>query len=100
MLRDGAYPGYLKLLQASNGKLYGMTREGGSNGAGTIFSYDPATSAYTQLKDFDDTNGANPYGSLVQASDGKLYGMTSVVEEVMIMVLFFHMILLLPLIQS
>ena len=27
--------------------------------------------------DFDDTNGRNPYGSLVQGDDGKLYGITA-----------------------
>ncbi len=74
---DGYLPGYLKLLQASDGKLYGMTLGGGSIGAGTIFSYDPAASAYKQLKNFDYTGGAEPWGGLVQASDGKLYGMTS-----------------------
>ena len=61
--------------------LYGMTLNGGSGrggtGLGVIFSFDPSTSTYTKLKDFDNTNGANPYGSLIQANDGKLYGMTS-----------------------
>jgi len=65
------------LMQASNGKLYGMTNAGGTYDYGVIFSYDPSSSAYTKLKDFDGANGRNPYGSLVQASDGKLYGMTS-----------------------
>src|SRR4030095_8061391 len=54
-----------------------MTAGGGSNGYGVIFSFDPSTSTYTKLKDFDGTNGRNPTGSLIQASDGKLYGMTS-----------------------
>jgi uncharacterized repeat protein (TIGR03803 family) len=63
-------------LPASDGKLYGMTDWGGSNGVGVIFSFDPSSSTYTKLKDFDSTNGANPKGSLMQASDGKLYGMT------------------------
>ena len=58
-------------------KLYGMTGRGGSNDAGVIFSFDPAASTYTKLMDFDYANGRYPYGSLVQASDGKLYGMTS-----------------------
>jgi uncharacterized repeat protein (TIGR03803 family) len=64
------------LIQASNGKLYGMTSDGGSSGNGVIFSFDPATSAYNKVKDFDYTNGSLPYGDLVQASNGKLYGMT------------------------
>ncbi|CAN5460127.1 hypothetical protein BH10BAC3_BH10BAC3_17490 [soil metagenome] len=77
-----AYPYYTNFIQASNGKLYGMTSSGGndsSNGSGffgVIISFDPSTSTYTRLKAFDNTNGANPYGSLVQASNGKLYGMT------------------------
>ena len=74
---DGRDPGKVKLLEASDGKLYGMTSRGGSNGVGTIFSYNSATATYTQLKGFDGTNGENPYGSLLQASDGRLYGMTS-----------------------
>ncbi len=73
---DGANP-YGSLIQASDGKLYGMTANGGSSNAGVIFSFDPSTSTYIKLKDFDFNNGANPYGSLMQASDGKLYGMTS-----------------------
>ncbi len=63
-------------MQASNGKLYGMTQVGGSSGAGVIFSFDPSSSTYKKLKDFDNTNGGYPTGNLMQASDGKLYGMT------------------------
>ncbi|CAN5397420.1 hypothetical protein BH20BAC1_BH20BAC1_01670 [soil metagenome] len=66
-----------RLVSASNGLLYGTTMEGGSSDAGVIFSFDPVSSTYTRLKDFDGTNGAFPYGSLMQASDGKLYGMTN-----------------------
>jgi len=72
---NGGYP-YGSLMQASDGKLYGMTQSGGSSGYGVIFSFDPSSSTYTKLKDFDNTNGAYPRGSLMQASDGKLYGMT------------------------
>ena len=73
---DGSYPGG-SLMQASNGKLYGMTSQGGSNGAGVIFSFDPADASYSDLKDLDNTaDGGNPNGSLVQASNGKLYGLT------------------------
>lgn len=72
---NGASP-YGNLIQATDGKLYGMTYDGGSNAVGVIFSFDPATSVYTKLKDFDDVNGGKPNGSLIQASDGKLYGLT------------------------
>ena len=72
---NGASP-YGSLIQASDGKLYGLTHDGGSNGVGVIFSFDPLSSTYTKLKDFDTADGIDPYGSLMQASDGKLYGMT------------------------
>lgn len=64
------------LVQASNGMLYGMTRLGGLNEFGIIFQYDPLTTTYTQKFSFNATDGAFPYGSLIQASNGKLYGMT------------------------
>jgi len=64
------------LIQATNGKLYGMTYQGGSANYGVIFSYDISASQYSVLYNFDNTNGANPYGALTQASNGKLFGTT------------------------
>ncbi len=65
------------LIQASNGKLYGMTYSGGANGLGVLFEYDPALNTFTKEVDFAGTsNGQNPNGTLVQAANGKLYGMT------------------------
>jgi len=72
---DGGWP-YGSLIQAPDGKLYGMTEYGGRNQAGIIFSFDPSVSTYINLHNFDGINGAHPVGSLLQASDGKLYGMT------------------------
>jgi len=73
---NGSSP-YGRLVQASNGKLYGMTNLGGTSSKGVLFEFDPATSTYTKKVDFTGTaNGSNPYGSLIQAPDGKLYGMT------------------------
>lgn len=72
---NGANP-YGSLVQASNGKLYGMTLQGGSNGLGTIFSFNPATNNIDHLVDFIDANGASPFGDLIEAGNGKLYGMT------------------------
>ena len=54
-----------------------MTYSGGSHDAGVIFSYNIHSGNFKKLKDFDFTNGSHPYGNLMQASDGKLYGMTS-----------------------
>src|ERR1700733_11432466 len=59
------------LVQATDGKLYGMTYDGGSYNSGVIFSFDPVSSVYTKLMDFNGINGANPQGSLMQASNGK-----------------------------
>ena len=54
-----------------------MTAGGGNYADGVIFSFDPVSSVYRKLKDFDDSDGIQPAGSLVQAGNGKLYGMTS-----------------------
>jgi uncharacterized repeat protein (TIGR03803 family) len=72
----GIYPPG-RFIRTSDGKLYGMTNNGGTNNRGVIFYFDPSTSIYTKLKDFDNTDGSYPQGSLMQATDGKLYGMTS-----------------------
>ncbi|HQQ93600.1 MAG TPA: T9SS type A sorting domain-containing protein [Bacteroidia bacterium] len=64
------------LIQASNGKLYGLTQTGGANGVGALFEYDLVTSTYTKLYDFSAANGQSPFGALRQASNGKLYGLT------------------------
>jgi len=61
-----------------NDKLLGMTQEGGVNGYGVLFEIDLATGVYTKKIDFDWTNGAWPEGgSLIQASNGNFYGMTT-----------------------
>ncbi|NQT76783.1 MAG: T9SS type A sorting domain-containing protein [Bacteroidetes bacterium] len=68
---------YGSLLQASNGKLYGMATEGGANGDGVLFEYDIASSSFIKLLDFETASfGGKPWGSLIQAANGKLYGMT------------------------
>jgi|GEM_PF-3794607 len=60
------------------GTLYGVTFGDGAGQAGTIFSYNISTSSYTDIHDFGATpDGSNPYGSIMLASDGKLYGTTN-----------------------
>lgn len=73
---SGRNPVYSELTAASDGKLYGMTANGGTNSRGVLFAYDPGSNTYTKKLDFNGTNGANPNGSLMEASNGKLYGMT------------------------
>lgn len=69
---------YGELMQASDGKIYGMTHEGGTTDNGVLFQYDPVTSTYSKKYDFDDNgNGKYPEGGLIQADDGKLYGLAS-----------------------
>ncbi|MBL0103630.1 MAG: hypothetical protein IPP51_07685 [Bacteroidetes bacterium] len=62
------------MTKASNGLYYGMTKNGGANFGGVLFSFNPANSVYTKLIDLP--ANALPEGSLLQASNGKLYGMT------------------------
>lgn len=73
---DGKFPKG-SLIEVSNGKLYGMTSEGGNNHKGSLFEYDPVSETFSKKIDFDGTNGSSPYGSLIQGSNDKLYGLTS-----------------------
>ena len=74
---NGAYA-YGDVFIASNGKLYGMTYEGGNNNDGVIFEYDISSSTYTVKYHFDGgVNGANPKGNFMESSNGKLYAYNS-----------------------
>jgi uncharacterized repeat protein (TIGR03803 family) len=64
-------------VEAPNGKLYGLTTQGGTSDKGTVFEYDPVTFDYAVKYSFTGTKGATPYGSLALSYNGKLYGMTS-----------------------
>jgi uncharacterized repeat protein (TIGR03803 family) len=66
-----------KLIQLTNGKLYGLLRGGGAQNLGVLFEYDISTNVYTKKVEFDGAgNGETPAGDLVEAPNGKLYGMT------------------------
>jgi uncharacterized repeat protein (TIGR03803 family) len=71
---DGALPS-ASLIQGTDGRLYGTAQSGGTIGFGTVFAVIPDGTGFTTLYSFTDGNdGANPIGSLIQATDGRLYG--------------------------
>jgi uncharacterized repeat protein (TIGR03803 family) len=69
---NGFKPG--ELIEATDGKLYGTTVFGGPSGNGTIYSVRAHGVGYTKLHEFNDAQGYEPRGKLLEASDGKLYG--------------------------
>ncbi len=74
---DGGLNGYSPsagLVQATNKKLYGNCFAGGENDCGVIFEYDPANNTFTKKYDFVETEGKKPRTSMIQASNGRLYG--------------------------
>lgn len=77
---DGRYPSG-PLLQAPDGLFYGVASEAGAANGGTVFRVAPDGTGFTVLHDFAGPNaaardGATPYGALVQAADGTLFGVT------------------------
>ena len=73
-LDNGKRP-HCGLLQASNEKLYGVTYQNGSLFGGVLYEYDYMTNTYTKKHDFIDATGSFPEGQVIQASNGKLYGL-------------------------
>ena len=75
---DGQYP-EASLVQAAKGYFYGTTSQGGANQAGTIFkitSDGTLATVYNFCSLGACADGTYPYGDLIQASDGDLYGTT------------------------
>ena len=80
---DGKYPSGTLLL-GSDGYFYGATGAGGANGIstggyGTVFKITPSgtlTTLYSFCPHSGCTDGQDPTGALVQASDGNFYGTT------------------------
>src|SRR5688572_2934143 len=73
---EGMYP-VGNLCKVSSGKFYAMTNAGGTLVYGVIFSFDAVTSNYTVVHNFNNTQGAEPAGSLIKAPNGKLYEITT-----------------------
>jgi uncharacterized repeat protein (TIGR03803 family) len=66
------------LVQGTDGNFYGTTALGGSGTppVGTVFKITPSGSL-TTLHSFARTDGEQPYGTLIQATNGNFYGTTS-----------------------
>jgi uncharacterized repeat protein (TIGR03803 family) len=66
------------LIQLADGALYGVAGAGGSAGGGTVFRLNTDGSGFAILQNFDSpTTGSYPNGSLLQDTDGTLYGLAA-----------------------
>ncbi|MDP9373352.1 MAG: hypothetical protein M3Q65_13045 [Chloroflexota bacterium] len=80
-LADGQQP-YARLVEGSDGSLYGTTRIGGigdpvkPSGRGTIYKVDKAGN-FTLLHRLSNFDGQHPLTGLVQGTDGFFYGTTN-----------------------
>lgn len=81
---DGSVPSG-GLVQATNGDFYGTTEYGGPNSTcpnnnlnacGTVFKM-TSSGTLTMVYNFAGMDGANPQGTLIQATDGNFYGTTT-----------------------
>jgi uncharacterized repeat protein (TIGR03803 family) len=68
------------LMQATDGNLYGTDPAGGiwdcGDGCGTVFNFSPP-GVFAILHSFDGVDGASPFGSLLQDTNGVFYGTTT-----------------------
>jgi uncharacterized repeat protein (TIGR03803 family) len=73
---DGTHGGqpYAPLLEASDGNLYGVATTGGTSGVGVVFKMDRSHNVSVLWSFTGGSDGSNPVGGLVQATDGWLYG--------------------------
>jgi uncharacterized repeat protein (TIGR03803 family) len=75
---DGALP-HAGLIEGSDGAIYGTTNGGGSKNQGTLFMMNKDGSGYRVLHDFTglDGEGGQPFGTLLEGSNGVFYGTTA-----------------------
>ena len=64
------------LVQGPDGLLYGAGAQQYAASSGTVFSVNPNTGEIRTLHVFSGPDGSSPYGSVLFAADGSLYGTT------------------------
>ncbi|MBI3644892.1 MAG: choice-of-anchor D domain-containing protein [Acidobacteriales bacterium] len=66
-----------RLVEASDGALYGASQAGGTGGIGSLFRFDRSGPTFSTLYSFlGGTDGANSQGGLMLSSCGVMYGTT------------------------
>ena len=66
-----------RLIQGSDGRLYGTTSRGGPNDRGTVFALESDGNGFTTLHGFSHyADGFGPLAGLARGMDGRLYGTT------------------------
>lgn len=74
---DGTQP-YGGLCEGNDGLMYGTTTAGsGTTAYGSVFKVAKDGTGFSRLIGFSGTNGAKPFGGLIQAADGNFYGTTA-----------------------
>jgi uncharacterized repeat protein (TIGR03803 family) len=73
---DGSYP-FAGLVQGNGGDFYGVTEEGGAYSYGTVFKITPSGKLTTLYSFSGGVDGDTPTATLIQATDGNLYGTAS-----------------------
>src|SRR5688572_14424525 len=66
-----------RLLEATDGALYGTASGGGNSNRGTIFRLNKDGQRFSVLHHFDGApDGSTPFAALIEGTDGLLYGTT------------------------
>ena len=74
--KNGSWP-QANLMKSSGGTLWGMTKEGSSDGFGVIYSFDPVNSTLTTHYNFDGKHGKTPLYTCLTETKGDDTGIKS-----------------------
>ena len=74
---DGSYP-LGRLVQGTDGNFYGTTFSSGSGGWGTVYKLTPSGTLTVLHGLSGQSDGAEPYAGVIQASDGNFYGVDTI----------------------